>query len=159
MIAKGRIEMVSGSNLAYAYHEETGKSEVRRELARALPEPFNYGYVPGTICQDGEELDIFILSSRKFHIGDIVEARPIGVILMEDEGGVDNKIIAVDAAENAYSRVTQAGEVRALVDLITYYVQHNKDGIPGKFVNIKGLGDAGDAEMVLKGAAKNKRTL
>ncbi len=148
--------MVSGSNVKHIFVEHTGETKVQRVLPFSLPHPFNYGFIPGTKSDDGDELDIFVLSSRKIDVGELVNARPIGVLLMEDENGTDNKIISVKSSDQNYTGVDDIEDIdKQLMNTITYYVQHNKDGIEGKFVKIHGTGNSSKALDILENVEKS----
>ncbi len=145
-----RIEMVSGSNIKHIYDANTGNITVQRALPKPLPEPYNYGFLHGTLGEDGDELDVFVISGAKVSLGDKLPVKPIGVIYMEDENGGDDKIIATFDGDQSYSGVSKIEEINVgIIDNLVYYIQHNKDGLPGKFVKIKGIGDANSAAKVI----------
>ncbi len=89
------IEITKGSNNKTEYDEEGGYFKLDRTLFSPMYFPFEYGFVPRTTSEDGDPLDVVLLMSRPTFPGCVVSARPIGVLLMKDESGVDNKIIAV----------------------------------------------------------------
>lgn len=93
------VEIIKGSSNKCEYNEEGGYFELDRTLFSPMYFPFEYGFIPRTRSGDGDSLDVVIISSRPTFPGCVVEARPIGVLLMSDEKGEDNKIIAVPAKE------------------------------------------------------------
>ena len=146
-----RIEMVSGSNIKHIYDAKTGNITVQRALPKPLPEPYNYGFLHGTLGEDGDELDVFVISGKRVSLGDKIAVKPVGVIYMEDENGGDDKIIATFEGDSAYSDVSRIEEMKpGMIDNLVYYIQHNKDGMPGRFVKIKGIGDANAAARVIE---------
>ncbi len=158
LLVDARIEMTSGSTLKHIYHAETGNITVQRELPKPLPNPYNYGFIHGTLGEDGDELDVFVISGTKIALGARVRARPVGVIFMEDENGVDDKIIATWSGDPVYSKVSGINELEdGVISTLVYYIQHNKDGLPGRFVKINGIGSASDAASVISKALDRAR--
>lgn len=153
LLVDARIEMTSGSTLKHIYHVETGDITVQRELPKPLPAPYNYGFIHGTLGEDGDELDVFVISGTKIALGAKVRARPIGVIFMEDENGVDNKIIATWSGDPKHSKISRMDEIEdGVINTLVHYIQHNKDGLPDRFVKIKGIGNASDAASIISRA-------
>jgi len=89
------IDVPKGANNKYEYNEEEGYFELDRTLYSPFFFPFEYGFIPQTASGDGDSLDVALLSSFPTFSGCVIKARPIGVLLMEDENGEDNKIVAV----------------------------------------------------------------
>ncbi len=89
------IEIPMGSGIKYEIDKETGLVFVDRILFTAMHYPFNYGFVPGTLEEDGDPVDVLVLGYEPLHPGVVIRARPIGVLETEDEKGRDAKIIAV----------------------------------------------------------------
>src|SRR5271167_1984614 len=89
------VEISKGSNVKYEYDEHNGLVKVDRILHTSMVYPYNYGFVPGTLGEDGDPLDIMVISTAIFVPGSIVAVRPIGALLMKDEEGVDTKVMAV----------------------------------------------------------------
>ncbi len=89
------IEISKGSNVKYEYNKETKRLEIDRILPPPFFYPYAYGFIPGTLADDGDELDALILTDDELHIGNIYHCRVVGVMIMEDEKGMDEKILAV----------------------------------------------------------------
>ena len=89
------VDVPKGANNKYEYNEEKGYFELDRTLYSPFFFPFEYGFIPQTASGDGDSLDVALLTSFPTFSGCVIKARPIGVLLMEDEKGGDNKIIAV----------------------------------------------------------------
>lgn len=97
------IEVPKGSKNKYELDKETGFMRLDRVLYSAVHYPANYGFIPRTYCDDGDPLDVLVLSQEPVQPLTIVEARAIGVMRMRDEKGLDDKIIAVNIVDPAYS--------------------------------------------------------
>ena len=89
------IEIPQGVSVKYELDKESGFIFVNRFLYTEMNYPFNYGFVPGTLADDGDPVDILVLSSKPVVPGVVIPSRPIGMLEMEDEAGIDNKVIAV----------------------------------------------------------------
>jgi inorganic pyrophosphatase len=93
------VDIPKGSNNKYEYNEEGGYFELDRTLFSPMYFPFEYGFIPRTKSGDGDSIDVVLIMSRPTFSGCLIKARPIGVLLMSDEKGIDNKIIAVPTKE------------------------------------------------------------
>jgi inorganic pyrophosphatase len=89
------IEVPQGSKNKYEVDKETGFLRLDRVLFSAVHYPANYGFIPRTYCDDGDALDVLVLQQSPVHPLTIVTARPIGVMRMRDDKGIDDKIVAV----------------------------------------------------------------
>lgn len=89
------IEIPKGSFVKYEIDKSTGHFRVDRFIHTAIGYPFNYGYLPGTLALDGDQLDVVVISTHAVQCGTILPSRVIGMLKMEDESGIDNKIIAI----------------------------------------------------------------
>ncbi|MFP3347673.1 MAG: inorganic diphosphatase, partial [Sulfolobaceae archaeon] len=107
------IEIPMGSNIKYEYDEEEDVVKVDRVLYTSMMYPFNYGFVPGTLEEDGDPIDVLVITSYPILPGTAIEARPVGILYMRDEEGEDAKIIAVpkDKIDPSYSNI------RDIIDL------------------------------------------
>ena len=94
-IVNAVIEIEKGSSVKYEYDGELGVFCYDRSLDSAMVYPANYGSIPGTLCDDGDPLDVLILTERPIDKGTVVECRPLGVLDMDDDGAKDYKVIAV----------------------------------------------------------------
>jgi len=144
---------VGGEPIKYELDKESGALIVDRFLYTPMRYPGNYGFVPHTLCGDGDPLDVLVANTRTLVPGSVINCRPIGVLVMEDESGMDEKLIAVPS-----SHVTKRYDaVRAVADLpaitrsqIEHFFQHYKDLEPGKWVKIVEWGDAARAHEVVR---------
>jgi inorganic pyrophosphatase len=97
------IEIPRGSTNKYELDKETGLLRLDRVLYSAVYYPADYGFIPRTYCDDGDPLDVLVLSQEPVYPLTIVEARAIGVMRMRDEKGVDDKIVAISVRDPAYA--------------------------------------------------------
>ena len=88
------IEIPQGSAVKYELDKDSGAIFVDRIMYGAMTFPFNYGFIPNTLAEDGDPVDVLVLSSQTFAPGSVVPARVVGMLEMEDEAGIDTKIIA-----------------------------------------------------------------
>ena len=93
------IEITQGSGVKYELDKESGVVVADRFLHTSMHYPFNYGFIPSTVADDGDPVDVLLLSSAPLQPGTMIEARPIGMLEMEDEAGLDDKILAVPKAK------------------------------------------------------------
>lgn len=143
---------VGGEPIKYELDKESGALVVDRFLYTPMRYPGNYGFVPHTLCGDGDPLDVLVASTRALVPGSVINCRPVGVLVMEDESGMDEKVIAVPV-----SRLTRRYDgVQTLADLpeitrsqIEHFFQHYKDLEPGKWVKIVRWGDAASAREII----------
>src|SRR3989344_5194725 len=89
------VEIPQGSFIKYEIDKDSGVIFVDRFNYTAMSYPFNYGFVPGTSAEDGDATDVLVISSYAVAPGTVIAARPIGMLEMEDEEGIDTKILAV----------------------------------------------------------------
>ncbi|TRM86339.1 inorganic pyrophosphatase, partial [Sulfolobus sp. E3] len=88
------IEIPMNSNIKYEYDEEEEVIKVDRVLYTSMVYPFNYGFIPDTLEEDGDPLDVLVLGNYSLLPGTVIEARPVGIVYMKDEEGEDAKIVA-----------------------------------------------------------------
>ena len=134
------IEIPQGVSVKYELDKESGVIFVDRFLYTEMNYPFNYGFVPGTLAHDGDALDVLVLSSKPVVPGVVIPSRPIGMLEMEDEAGIDNKIIAVPSSKvdikfKDYNDVSDIPQKTK--DEIKYFFENYKKLEPGKWVKIK----------------------
>lgn len=109
------IEIPKGSHNKYEYDEETDTIRLDRILYSAVFYPLNYGFIPCTRSKDGDHLDILVIMSEPVFPGCVLEVRPIGVLSMEDEAGVDWKIIGVSVTDPYVKEVHDMGDLEESV--------------------------------------------
>lgn len=151
-----------GDPVKYEMDKESGLMFVDRFLHTAMVYPGNYGFIPHTLSGDGDPVDVLVVGNVPVMPGAVLRSRPIGVLLMEDDGGQDEKIIAVPVAKlHPYHDGVNdiAGLPQILRDQIAHFFSHYKDLEKGKWAKIKGWGDAAEAEkMILEGIDRAKKS-
>jgi inorganic pyrophosphatase len=144
-----------GEPVKYELDKASGAVFVDRFLHTAMFYPGNYGFVPHTLAEDGDPIDALIVGPVPVVPGAVVRCRPIGALMMEDEHGPDEKIIAVpvDALHPYYSGVQSYRDLpQILRDQIAHFFQHYKDLERGKWVNIARWADAEEAAGMITAA-------
>jgi inorganic pyrophosphatase len=114
--------------------------------------PGNYGFVPHTLSADGDPIDVLVCNTRAIVPGAVINCRPVGVLIMEDDAGGDEKVIAVPATKitKRYEKIINASDLPEItLQQIQHFFEHYKDLEPGKWVKIKGWGDANDARRMI----------
>jgi len=122
--------------------------------------PANYGFVPHTLGDDGDPLDALVIARSPFIPGSVVRVRPVGVLLMEDDKGGDEKLLCVpvDTTFPYYADVGDREDLPAIVmQQIEHFFAHYKDLEPGKWVRILGWGDAAKARDIIMAAIEHAR--
>jgi inorganic pyrophosphatase len=133
----------------YEVDKETGAVFVDRFMATAMFYPCNYGYVPDSLADDGDPIDVMVVTPHPLIAGTVITCRPISVLEMDDEAGDDAKIVAVPISKVAriYDGVQSAADLPAgLVHTIEHFFAHYKDLEPGKWVKVRGWGYTKDAK-------------
>ena len=133
---------------------------VDRFLYTSMRYPGNYGFIPHTLSGDGDPVDVLIANTRAIAPGAVISVRPVGVLLMEDNAGIDEKIVAVPSSHisarfDGIANYTDLPDITA--QQIEHFFAHYKDLEPGKWVKIKRWGDAAEAkQMIVDGIARAK---
>lgn len=151
------IEITQGSSIKYEMDKESGFIFVDRFSFSAFAFPFNYGFVPHTMSEDGDPVDVVLLSSYPLAPGVVIPARPVGMLEMEDEAGVDAKIIAVGTqkVDPFYAHVTDISDIEeAVKNRIKHMYEHYKDLEPGKWVKVRDFKDKAAAIAEIKKGMK-----
>ncbi len=147
------VEIPQGSSVKYELDKGSGAIAVDRLLYTSMVYPFNYGFIPNTHAEDGDPTDVLVLTSAVLFPGTIIPARPIGMLEMEDESGIDHKIIAVPTKKiDPYqSRVEDISDLdEATKNKIKHFFDHMKELEPGKWVKTKNFLDKKRAEEIIK---------
>ncbi|MFZ3178331.1 MAG: inorganic diphosphatase [Methylovirgula sp.] len=152
---------IGGEPIKYEMDKKAGVLVVDRFLYTSMRYPGNYGFVPHTLSQDGDPCDVIIANRRAIVPGAVMNCRVVGVLLMQDEHGVDEKILAVPSP-----KLTQRYEtVRNYTDLppiatqqIEHFFAHYKDLEPGKWAKILRWGDAEEARKFVTDAIERAKT-
>jgi inorganic pyrophosphatase len=137
-----------GQPVKYEIDKASGAMFVDRFLHTAMFYPCNYGFVPHTLAKDGDPIDVLVVGPVPVVPGAVVRSRPIGVLVMEDDKGEDEKLLAVpvDDLHPYYSSVASYRSLpQILLDQIAHFFQHYKDLEPGRWVKITRWGEAEEA--------------
>ena len=144
------VEIPAGSRNKYEYDEELGGIALDRRLFTAMTYPADYGFVEGTLGEDGDPLDALVLVSDPTFPGCRIRVRPIGVFHMTDEKGPDEKVLCVPLGDPSFERVRDVFDVNAeLRDEIEHFFQRYKDLEPSKLTVTRGWGSRNEAVAIL----------
>jgi len=152
------VEIPQGSSIKYELDKESGVVFVDRFNYTAMSYPFNYGFIPGTSAEDGDATDVLIISSYPVQSGCVIPSRPIGLLEMEDEAGIDTKIIAVPTVkvDPFYGHIQDISDLdEAIKNKIKHFFDHYKEIEPGKWVKTKDFKSKQDAyDAIIKSINK-----
>nr|WP_306268587.1 inorganic diphosphatase [Pararhizobium sp. IMCC3301] len=155
------IEVPIGDEpIKYELDKESGALFVDRFLFTSMRYPGNYGFVPHTLSEDGDPADVIIANTRPLMPGSVINCRPIGVLVMEDESGGDEKILAVPSRKltQRYDNVTNHTDLPEItLKQIEHFFTHYKDLEPNKWVKIVGWEDAASAKKMLIDAVERAK--
>lgn len=147
------IEIRRGEHNKYEMDKDTGYLTLDRVNATMLGYPADYGYVPGTLCDDGDPLDVLLLIDESVPHGVLVPSRPIGVLRMVDDGEGDEKLICVAAADVTKSHIKDLADLGSeFPQMIEHFYSHYKDwkkNWAGSPVSFNGWGDTQAAKQVI----------
>ncbi len=144
---------VNGEAVKYEVDKDSGLIFVDRVLNTSMRYPCNYGFVPHTLCGDGDPVDVLVIMPTPLLPGSVVKCRPIGVLKMTDEAGEDAKIVAVpvSAVTSLYRDISSIRDLPKIVlDQIAHFFEHYKDLETGKWVKIDGWGEAEEAKQEIR---------
>jgi inorganic pyrophosphatase len=143
------IEIPAHSDpVKYEVDKETGALFVDRFMNTAMHYPCNYGYIPQTLCEDGDPLDVLVVAPLPVISGCVVRCRPLGVLKMTDEKGGDAKVLAVPIKQECslYDHIESVEQMsKTQLSQIAHFFQHYKDLDMGKWARIDGWGNAEEA--------------
>jgi inorganic pyrophosphatase len=152
---------IGGEPIKYEMDKAAGTLVVDRFLYTAMRYPGNYGFVPHTLSDDGDPIDVLVANTRPIMPGAVINVRPIGVLKMEDDAGGDEKIIAVPTPKltKRYAHVMNYTDMPAIaLQQIEHFFAHYKDLEPNKWVKIVRWGDAAEARgLVIEGIERAKK--
>jgi inorganic pyrophosphatase len=155
------IEVPAGGQpIKYEMDKEAGVLVVDRFLYTPMRYPGNYGFVPHTLSEDGDPIDVLICNTRELVPGCVINVRPIGVLIMEDDGGKDEKIIAVPSPHvtRRYESVHDYTDLPEItLKQIEHFFEHYKDLEPGKWVKIGGWQGAETARTMIVEAVERAK--
>jgi inorganic pyrophosphatase len=143
---------IGGHPIKYEMDKKSGALVVDRFLYTPMSYPGNYGFVPHTLSDDGDPIDVLICNTRPLVPGSIINVRPIGVLVMEDNAGQDEKIIAVPSPHltQRYKDVYNYEDLPEItLQQIAHFFEHYKDLEPGKWVKIGDWRDASEARRLI----------
>ncbi len=148
---------VGGEPIKYELDKASGTLFVDRFLYTPMRYPGNYGFVPHTLSADGDPIDILVCNTRAIAPGAVMNCRPVGVLLMEDDAGGDEKVIAVPSSKitRRYERVLNHTDLPDItLNQIQHFFEHYKDLEPGKWVKVQRWGDADEARAMISAAIR-----
>ena len=146
---------VGGEPIKYEMDKASGALFVDRFLYTSMRYPGNYGFVPHTLSDDGDPIDVLIASTRAITPGAVINCRAIGVLMMKDEAGGDEKVIAVPSSKltRRYDSITNHTDLPQItLDQISHFFEHYKDLEDGKWVEVDRWGDAEQARKLIQQA-------
>lgn len=152
------IEIPYGSNIKYEIDKESGAVVVDRVMYSAMFYPANYGFIPNTLSDDGDPADVLVLNEYPLQAGSVIPCRLIGVLLMEDEGGLDEKLLAVPVSkiDPRYEKIQTLEDLPQItLDRIKNFFETYKMLEPNKWVKVKGYKGKEEAEKILSQAIAN----
>ncbi len=152
------IEIPNGSNIKYEIDKDSGAVVVDRVLYSAMYYPANYGFVPNTLAEDGDPADILVLNDAPLQAGSVIKCRLIGILVMEDEAGMDEKLLAlpVSKIDPTYDDIKDIKDMpKAKLDKIKNFFETYKMLEPNKWVKVKDFADKATAKAMLEKAIKN----
>lgn len=152
------IEIPFNTSTKYEVDKDHHLLRFDRMLQTAMHYPGNYGYIPKTLGGDGDPLDIIMPVEYQINPMSLVRVKPVGVIIMQDEAGMDEKVIVYPDVnvDPRYSHINNITDVpKETLDRILHFFQHYKDLSPGKFVKIHGVKDKNAAEKIINDSINN----
>lgn len=141
----------------YELDKDSGALFVDRFLATPMHYPLNYGFVPNTLSGDGDPIDVLVLSEYPITYGAVIPCKPIGVLIMKDEKGEDEKVLAVPSEKmnSEYSSINEINELPEMIlNKIEHFFEHYKDLEKNKWVKIAGYKDSKEAKNKILEAVK-----
>jgi inorganic pyrophosphatase len=151
---------VGGQPIKYEMDKAAGTLFVDRFLYTPMTYPGNYGFVPHTLSLDGDPIDVLVCNTRPLIPGCVINVRPIGVLIMEDNSGQDEKVIAVPSPNltQRYAKVTNFDDLPEItLRQIQHFFEHYKDLEPGKWVKVGDWRDAAAArDMIVEAIARGR---
>ena len=143
---------IGGEPIKYEMDKAAGTLVVDRILHTPMRYPGNYGFVPHTLSEDGDPIDVLVANTRPIVPGAVINVRPVGVLKMQDEAGGDEKVLAVPVPKltKRYANVFNYTDLPEItVQQIQHFFEHYKDLEPGKWVKVLRWGDANDAQRLI----------
>jgi inorganic pyrophosphatase len=151
---------LGGQPIKYEMDKDAGTLFVDRFLYTPMSYPGNYGFVPHTLSDDGDPIDVLICNTRELVPGCVINARPVGVLIMEDNSGQDEKILAVPSHRltKRYDHVQDHSDLPEItLQQIKHFFEHYKDLEPGKWVKIGDWLNADNARDLIEQAIERAK--
>lgn len=139
--------------IKYEFDKKSGFIFVDRMLNTAMHYPCNYGFIPKTLSDDGDPADVLVIAKLPIISGAVLECRPIGVLMMEDEAGLDEKILCVPIEKVApnHAHIQEFSDVpEVTLKQITHFFEHYKDLEEGKWAKTQGIENAAKAKEIIQ---------
>ncbi|MCE4602596.1 MAG: inorganic diphosphatase [Desulfurococcales archaeon] len=149
------VEIPMNSGVKYEFDKEACVVKVDRFLYTSMVYPFNYGFIPGTLEEDGDPVDVLVISREPLAPGSVIEAKPIAILDMEDEEGPDSKIVAVPKPklDPFYKDWNDVDDIPGhLKERIRHFFERYKELEPGKWVKVTGWRGAEEARKRIREA-------
>jgi len=143
---------IGGEPIKYEMDKAAGTLVVDRFLHTPMRYPGNYGFVPHTLSEDGDPIDVLVANTRPIVPGAVINVRPVGVLKMQDEAGGDEKVLAVPVPKltKRYEHVKEYTDLPVItLQQVQHFFEHYKDLEPGKWVKMRGWGDAAEARKLI----------
>jgi inorganic pyrophosphatase len=144
--------------IKFEVDKDSGAIFVDRFMGTSMRYPINYGYVPHTVAGDGDPVDVLVVTPFPLLPGVVIRCRPVGVLKMEDESGMDAKVVAVPVSKLTplYDKVQSIADLpELLMKQTVHFFEHYKDLEPGKWVKVIGWGDIAEAQQEILDGIKN----
>ena len=152
---------IGGEPIKYELDKAAGTLVVDRFLHTPMRYPGNYGFVPHTLSEDGDPIDVLVVNTRPIVPGAVMNVRPVGVLKMQDEAGGDEKVVAVPVPKltKRYEHVHEYTDLPEItLQQMRHFFEHYKDLEPGKWVKVLGWGDAAEAKkMIVEAIARARK--
>ena len=152
------IEIPSNSSpVKYELDKDMGALLVDRFMATPMFYPANYGFIPHTLADDGDPIDVLVVTPYPVQAGSVIRCRPVGVLNMEDEAGGDAKLVAVphDKLTKSDTDVKDVEDLPQLLrDQIQHFFENYKTLEPGKWVKVQGWANAAEAKKAIEASVK-----
>jgi inorganic pyrophosphatase len=151
---------IGGEPIKYEMDKAAGTLVVDRFLHTPMRYPGNYGFVPHTLSEDGDPIDVLVANTRPIVPGAVINVRPVGVLKMQDEAGGDEKVLAVPVPKltKRYEQVKEYTDLPAItLQQVRHFFEHYKDLEPGKWVKVLGWGDAAEARKLITEAIERAK--
>lgn len=153
---------LGGEPIKYEIDKPSGAMFVDRYLYTSMRYPCNYGFIPHTLSLDGDPIDVMCYGHRALVPGSVLRVRPVGVLLMEDDGGQDEKILAVPHHKltRYYDKIKDMHDLPdIMIERITHFFEHYKDLEPNKWVKVEGWeGRERAEELIVEAMNRFKET-